>query len=825
MWWLATLALGADIVVSPASDLATELELSQNGDRLVLLPGNHTLDRYVFVDHDVTIRTSYPGLATVVFGGDVLTVLGDLTLESIVLDEPTVECTGLLTATNTDVRNVFSGPAFYVYGTALLTDVRSNNVDTLVLGQDIGYGTPDVTATLLYAVGGDEPLIDVFGGNVTILDAVLVDRNGLVRVDVGTLDVERVIQQGYGSFHPVVSATNATVNLTDLAQHDDYPPWLEAQASTVVATRIGLDSWFSPAAFDVTNSDLTLSDSDGQYPENLVQQNGGSLAVDGVTLEYGYGFPGLFALTNTDAVFTGLTSSEVSATIIDASGGSVDVQSSVFSLGYDSAISVRDTSLTVGDSHFEGNRASSGGYYYYGYYPYYGTLRGGAGVQAVDSTVDLYDLVLVDNTGPTGGAVQLSNTTGTVQRVWACGNEADEGGALWADGPVDVSASAFRGNVATGAGGALALATGTATHVTLVDNQASDGAAFYGSGTLADSVIVDHGDVAGSGGLSVDGNLWWDNTQPLLGPLPASELQADPYLVHQADCGPFMAIPTWGTAGVDAGMASDLDGSAADLGSVGGPDADPALWADDDGDGVVAAYDCDDGEAAVGGTALRYLDGDGDGFGGGEAYAGGCPLPDDAVEGGDCDDASADRAPGLDEVAGDGIDQDCDGVDRVVCYTDDDGDGFGTDRVEVDGACGDLARVDGDCDDGDEATYPGAADPRCDGINADCGPQPLGGEDDDGDGLTWEDEQALGTSDCDQDSDGDGVSDGVEVEMGSDPAEGVPGMPGGDVEYRTKTVPSASEPSYGCGCSQVLAPAGALPALGLLPFLLGRRRR
>ncbi len=825
MWWLATLALGADIVVSTASDLATELERSSSGDRLVLLPGSHTLDRDAFVDHDVTIQTSYPGLATVAFGGGLLTVLGDLTLESIVLDEPAVECTGLLTATNIDVRNVFDGAAFNVYGSALLTDVRSNNVDSLVLGQDVGYGVPDITATLLYAVGGDEPLIDVVGGNVTILDAVLLDRNGLVRVDFGTLDVQRVSQQGYGSFRPVVSATNATVTLTDLVRHDDYPPWLEAQVSTVAASGVDLDSWFFPAAFDVISSDLTLSESDGLFPENIVRQNGGSLSVDGVDLQYGYGFPGLFALTDADAVFTGLTTSEVSATIIDASGGTVDVQSSVFALGYGSAISVRDTSLTVGDSRFEGNRASSGGYYYYGYYPSYGTLLGGAGVQAIDSAVDLHDLVLVDNTGPTGGAVQLSNTTGTVQRVWACGNSADEGGALWADGSVDVSASAFRGNVATGAGGALALAAGTGTHLTLVDNQASDGAAFYGGGAIADSVIVDHNDVAGSGGLTVDGNLWWDNPQPMSVPLPASELQADPYLIHQVACGPFMAIPTWGTAGVDAGAASDLDGSAADLGSVGGPDADPALWADDDGDGVVAAYDCDDGDAALGGTALRYLDGDGDGFGSGAPYAGGCPLPLDAVEGGDCDDTSADRAPGLAEVAGDGIDQDCDGVDRVVCYTDDDGDGFGVDRVEVDGACGDLARVDGDCDDGDEAAYPGAEDPRCDGINSDCGPQPLGGEDDDGDGLTWEDEQALGTSDCDQDSDGDGVNDGVEVEMGSDPAEGVPGAPGGDVEFRTKTVPSASEPSYGCGCAQALAPAGALPMLGLLPFLLGRRRR
>ena len=43
-------------------------------------------------------------------------------------------------------------------------------------------------------------------------------------------------------------------------------------------------------------------------------------------------------------------------------------------------------------------------------------------------------------------------------------------------------------------------------------------------------------------------------------------------------------------------------------------------------------------------------------------------------------------------------------------------------------------------------------------------------KDDDNDGLTYAQEQALGTSDSNIDSDGDGFSDPVEIAYGSDPA-------------------------------------------------------
>lgn len=75
---------------------------------------------------------------------------------------------------------------------------------------------------------------------------------------------------------------------------------------------------------------------------------------------------------------------------------------------------------------------------------------------------------------------------------------------------------------------------------------------------------------------------------------------------------------------------------------------------------------------------------------------------------GDCDDRNPDSGPGAVEVA-DGSDNDCDGaIDEDTIVSDDDGDGF--------------AEVDGDCDDEDDRVKPGAdpvegvADADCDGL-------------------------------------------------------------------------------------------------------------
>jgi MYXO-CTERM domain-containing protein len=88
----------------------------------------------------------------------------------------------------------------------------------------------------------------------------------------------------------------------------------------------------------------------------------------------------------------------------------------------------------------------------------------------------------------------------------------------------------------------------------------------------------------------------------------------------------------------------------------------------------------------------------------------------------DCDDSAADVHPGATDLVGDGIDQDCDGVD--ACYEDLDGDDYGsgvvTEGSSTDCSTGEGSTVRSDCDDASADTHPGATDIPGDGIDQDC---------------------------------------------------------------------------------------------------------
>ena len=165
-----------------------------------------------------------------------------------------------------------------------------------------------------------------------------------------------------------------------------------------------------------------------------------------------------------------------------------------------------------------------------------------------------------------------------------------------------------------------------------------------------------------------------------------------------------------------------------------------------DGDGYFSDEDCDDNSNAIYPQAEEicdgldndcdeevdedvleqfYLDSDGDGFGDAEFIEMACESPENYVpNGNDCDDQDVYSFPGAIEIC-DGLDNDCDEVvDEDVLsffFQDADGDGVGASDVAIQ-ACEapeNYVATDGDCDDNDGYSYPGAVE-LCDNTDNDC---------------------------------------------------------------------------------------------------------
>ena len=159
--------------------------------------------------------------------------------------------------------------------------------------------------------------------------------------------------------------------------------------------------------------------------------------------------------------------------------------------------------------------------------------------------------------------------------------------------------------------------------------------------------------------------------------------------------------------------------------------------------------DCDgetdiSGDAAPSDATLYLLDADGDGYGDPLSTRLSCPsLADEAwvlADRVDCDDTNAAVLPGGTEVAADGVDSDCDGLE--LCWADRDEDGFGDSEEMlrsaslacegeadctlpggVSGTCTVVPPGEVDCDPTRFDVYPGAEEFVDDGIDSDCDAQ------------------------------------------------------------------------------------------------------
>jgi hypothetical protein len=399
-----------------------------------------------------------------------------------------------------------------------------------------------------------------------------------------------------------------------------------------------------------------------------------------------------------------------------------------------------ESDLTVVGSAFSGNHTGSWG----------GGLYGARADQLRIEGTTFDNNTAAGNGG--GLAVYVADAL-TVHSTRFCGNTATLGGGAqveWATADT-ITNTTFIDNAADRGGGLFRYASdgGRSAHNSFVGNTAQWGGAFldeWGETTLESSaffhntggaIFTEHASSASQTPVRYD--AWGDN-DPVDGAGyfwvaygTEGNVTGDPRFAHYVPgepCDTQDLRPTAGSVLVDAAdpATTDPDGSRADIGAHGGPEA---TIEDHDADGIPSDRDCLDGDPAVypgapevcdgvdndcdglidgpdaAEATLWYLDLDEDGFGDPATEERGCGAAGWVTEAGDCDDTAADTHPAADDSWYDGIDSNCDGADDF----DADGDGHAKPVGDNGGR---------DCDDTDPAVYPAAEDAPGDGIDQDC---------------------------------------------------------------------------------------------------------
>jgi MYXO-CTERM domain-containing protein len=428
-------------------------------------------------------------------------------------------------------------------------------------------------------------------------------------------------------------------------------------------------------------------------------------------------------------------------------------------------------------------------------------------------------LIVLNTAGGDGGGLWISGgqPTNTFVRAWYNSAGNDGGGAYvtGANGG-ETRKSSFGGNIAGGTGGGAIHASPNAAHA-IYNNRYLENTASAGGGLLIDNdanrySVVSNVDVLGNvgGGVHFTGSAAMKMVNAIIAWNDGDGVNADD---TSAEGGILKYNNVHGNTTAFSAALGEL------LGVDGNIDEDPLverfmLDGDPISDFLVLSEDspC----VNTGKPEILNRDGSRSDYGsyGGPGAEGGDEDGDGAGPGGgDCDDGDALAAPGLEEVAGDGRDNDCGGGGEL----DLDGDGS-------------LYPI--DCDDDDPDIYPGAADVPLDGVDADC--DGLDGEADTGEpvgadtGAPWVDEDT-GRDELDGDLDGDGYGDDDcnDADASAYPGaeevcdDGVDNDCDGDSDDGDSDCAAADK---GCGCA---ARSGGTPGgllFVMLAGLIARRR-